>query len=236
MDTGTVIATLSLILSALALVITYVVSRNTERATARPVLVFSLRSEGVWQLQNVGNGPAVSILVGETGREQQWFNITNCYPLAAGASIDLPWLRSANELAVVYTDIFQRQMTTHCASNRNTVSVTNEHPDWRHEVHEVLQRLIVRGSKLISLQELEGLSQFELDVKRNEYFAKHGYIFTREDLAAHFGKQSWYEPRTRNLKAVQATMTKDEMDTANFIGEYQKSRLMLFALSRQERR
>lgn len=49
------------------------------------------------------------------------------------------------------------------------------------------------STRLISESELAGLSKFELDVARNEIFARHGRLFNRSDLQNYFNSCSWYE-------------------------------------------
>ena len=49
------------------------------------------------------------------------------------------------------------------------------------------------STRLISESELAGLSKFELDVARNEIFARHGRLFNRSDLQIYFNSCSWYE-------------------------------------------
>ena len=50
-------------------------------------------------------------------------------------------------------------------------------------------------TRLLTLDELAGLSQWELDVMRNEIFARYGRGFNRADLQAHFDAQPWYTRR-----------------------------------------
>ena len=45
---------------------------------------------------------------------------------------------------------------------------------------------------LLSNADLIGLSKDELRLARNEIYARHGRLFTSEDLQAYFDKQSWY--------------------------------------------
>jgi len=46
--------------------------------------------------------------------------------------------------------------------------------------------------------ELEPLSLGELEIMRNEIYARHGWIFRRADLRNHFESQPWYRPRSGN--------------------------------------
>lgn len=227
MSVEAIIAIISTAISLLAVVVSFYTFHRSLKASSKPVLIFSLRSEALWQLQNVGNGPAVNVLVGEMNVNRDWVNITNCYPLAAGASVPLSWLRHGVELAAVYTDVYGGSFTTHCASNWNAVSSRNEFPGWRPENHEVIQVIMAKGRKLISEKELEGMTAFELDIKRNEIYARHGYIFKRADLKAFFEKQSWYKASVNDKGSVEEMLSEDERAMARYIWQYQKQKGLL---------
>ena len=47
---------------------------------------------------------------------------------------------------------------------------------------------------LYSTSELEGLSNWELPIARNEIYARHGRTFQNEDLQGYFEAQDWYTP------------------------------------------
>ena len=46
--------------------------------------------------------------------------------------------------------------------------------------------------------ELASLSLGELELMRNEIYARHGWIFRRPDLRNYFESQPWYRPRSNN--------------------------------------
>ena len=51
------------------------------------------------------------------------------------------------------------------------------------------------SERLIGQEELSSLSLAELDIMRNEIFARHGWVFNRKDLQQYFESQSWYHPK-----------------------------------------
>ncbi len=59
-------------------------------------------------------------------------------------------------------------------------------------------------STLVLLKEadLEGLSAEELRLKRNEIFARHGYIFKDKALTGYFSKFDWYKPQNKDVTAM----------------------------------
>ena len=44
----------------------------------------------------------------------------------------------------------------------------------------------------LKINDFKGKSKSELRLMRNEMFARHGYIFSTEDIQNYFEKQSWY--------------------------------------------
>ena len=50
------------------------------------------------------------------------------------------------------------------------------------------------SSRYVSADELEGYSASELAVIRNEIFARHGRIFTKQEYKDYFSQKTWYEP------------------------------------------
>jgi hypothetical protein len=50
------------------------------------------------------------------------------------------------------------------------------------------------SSRLIQPGELAPLSLGELELMRNEIYARHGWIFRRPDLRNYFESQPWYRP------------------------------------------
>lgn len=50
------------------------------------------------------------------------------------------------------------------------------------------------NTRLLTRDELTGLTKEQLRLARNEIFARHGMIFGVDDLDAHFGSKSWYNP------------------------------------------
>ncbi len=74
---------------------------------------------------------------------------------------------------------------------------------------------ITRVRKLI-YEDIMYLSPQELRIMRNEIYARHGYIFSSDDLRQYFGRQSWYHPTTKNV-----TLSSIEQYNANFIKQYE---------------
>jgi hypothetical protein len=55
------------------------------------------------------------------------------------------------------------------------------------------------SSRRLDRLDLSGLSKAELRLLRNEVYARHGQIFSSEDLRTHFSQESWYRPRFKEV-------------------------------------
>jgi hypothetical protein len=55
------------------------------------------------------------------------------------------------------------------------------------------------SSRIYDLQELGSLCTEDLDIMRNEIFAKHGYIFKTEKWRKYFENKEWYKPEFEDV-------------------------------------
>ena len=78
------------------------------------------------------------------------------------------------------------------------------------------------SGRLIRPGELESLSLGELELMRNEIYARHGWIFRLPDLRNYFESQPWYRPRSDNAfysnRQVEAEMSPVERRNIQIIG------------------
>ena len=74
-----VAAILSVIAVVTISIITYTASH---RRQIRPVLIFAFRDSAACQIENVGNGPAMNIVLGHGDSNKRWHVPTGYYPLA----------------------------------------------------------------------------------------------------------------------------------------------------------
>ncbi len=79
-------------------------------------------------------------------------------------------------------------------------------------------------SRYLSESDLEGLSSEELELARNEIFARHGRIFTTEYIRDYFLSKSWYEELydpeyfDTNVKSI---FNDYELNNVEFISDYE---------------
>ncbi len=76
--------------------------------------------------------------------------------------------------------------------------------------------------KELSMYDLYGLSLDDLDIMRNEIYARHGYIFKSEKLRRYFSKQDWYYGETTDSKVAYARFNAIEKKNVQLIKEREK--------------
>lgn len=69
------------------------------------------------------------------------------------------------------------------------------------------------SSRYLSGGELASKSCSELQVMRNEIFARHGYIFKTDDMRGYFSRQSWYRPRAADVSGELSAVEKSNAQT-----------------------
>ena len=85
------------------------------------------------------------------------------------------------------------------------------------------------SGRIIREDELQSLSLAELELMRNEIFARHGWIFNRKDLRDYFAGQGWYRPKgdpsTRELsnRLVQSELSSIEKKNIQMIVSREKA-------------
>jgi tetratricopeptide (TPR) repeat protein len=51
------------------------------------------------------------------------------------------------------------------------------------------------SQRLVTEYDVQGLSLQDLELMRNEIYARHGWVFSRQDLRRYFESQPWYRPK-----------------------------------------
>lgn len=77
-----ILSVLPLILSGLALVVSFMSFQLTAVRSVKPVLTIAYQSDAGWSLTNVGNGPALNVIVARRETEGKWFDPVRVPPLA----------------------------------------------------------------------------------------------------------------------------------------------------------
>jgi len=85
------------------------------------------------------------------------------------------------------------------------------------------------SERAIDESDIASLSASDRDIMRNEIYARHGWVFKRQDLQSYFDQQSWYRPggsasnRDSVNRLAAAAMSKLERANAQKVLDYQKA-------------
>lgn len=78
------------------------------------------------------------------------------------------------------------------------------------------------ATKILTANDLKGLSKTQLDLARNEIFARHGRKFKRQDVQSYFETKSWYKVNpSYNYSNDFLNLTQIELKNAKFILAYE---------------
>jgi len=69
-----------------------------------------------------------------------------------------------------------------------------------------------KSQRLLTENDLIGLSKEELRIMRNEIYARHGYIFKSQDLRDYFSSKSWYSPQYNDISSKLSTVEKKNVE------------------------
>lgn len=79
------------------------------------------------------------------------------------------------------------------------------------------------SERLLNVAELQGKSSWELDVLRNEIYARHGRRFENRALQSYFDSQPWYHGTFAPDRFREEWLTPTERANATLIREYRAS-------------
>ncbi len=106
MDLGMWISVAALLISDSSLAISFWHSRKSAITGRKPVLTFVYDDETGWNLRNIGNEPALNVIVAQKDVGGQWFNPVRVPPLTKDRAFVCCWLGNVITigLGVTYTD------------------------------------------------------------------------------------------------------------------------------------
>ena len=122
----------ALVLSVVAVSSSIYFSRVGLQTTVLPTLVFVYRNDQGWSLRNIGNGPAMNVVVShQLHGGVEWLEPTRLYPLPKGEETSIPWVgHNPDKLGVFYSDAHNRMYTSIADEDLTTISPGRELPVW----------------------------------------------------------------------------------------------------------
>jgi hypothetical protein len=136
---GRLPGTLPLFFSASALFLSLLSFRLMDVRSVKPVLTLTYQNDSGWTLNNIGNGPALNIIVSQKPKGGTWETPVRVAPLATGGHILLQWLHntSVKSLGVSYTDIDGRRYSSLTTEDLTDIQAGSIFPNWRPaEIHK----------------------------------------------------------------------------------------------------
>jgi hypothetical protein len=136
MSAALFISVVSLTLALVSFAVNFVLNQRAAVRARKPVLVFVDDPEASgWVLRNVGNGPALNVVVAQRERELGWFNPVRVPPLGRDAAFRLHWLGrwNAGGLGSTYSDFEDRRYTSTLGGEISRTYEGDRLPDWRDE-------------------------------------------------------------------------------------------------------
>ena len=123
----------ALLLSLVSFVVGERARRETGRLGRMPVLVFEYDGRRGWLVRNVGNGPALNVVVAQkhvSGASRgEWFSPVRVPPLSRDGEFSLEWLQhdNARGLGATYDDFLAsgeggQTYTTTCGNDLSSVA------------------------------------------------------------------------------------------------------------------
>ncbi len=84
--------------------------------------------------------------------------------------------------------------------------------------------ILPTDSRLITIDELEGMDRSESYMVINEIYARHGKIFSTKSVREYFESQAWYVPVTEDSAAIEAQFSDIERTNLETVAEYQRQK------------
>jgi hypothetical protein len=129
------ISAVSVVIALSSLVVNIRLNQRAAVRARKPVLVFvDEPNEGAWVLRNVGNGPALNVLIAQRA-DGRWFNPVLVPPCGKDSVFPLRWLGRVNTtgLGATYADFEGHVYTSTLGGERSRTYEGNHLPNWADE-------------------------------------------------------------------------------------------------------
>ena len=127
MDWTKYISAIALVISVGSFGLSYNLSRDSAITSIRPVLVFQFDNTNGWSVKNIGNGPALDVIIAmKKGDKDDWTQPLRIPPLAKNGEFNIDkwsFYKTARTLGATYSNIQDKVYSTTCT---NDLSKTHE--------------------------------------------------------------------------------------------------------------
>jgi len=128
-----IISIVALVVAIASTIASVYFSKLNIRTDIFPVLVLVYDAKDGWEIRNIGNGPAINIIVSHQEHgTNEWIKPTRIYPIPKDGKINLSWVGyNPDKIAVTYSDIHEKQYTSITDEDLTEIKDTNELPSWK---------------------------------------------------------------------------------------------------------
>lgn len=125
-STGDGIALVAIIISLIALVFSIWYNLKSAKTNICPVLVAEYNESNGWSIRNIGNGPALNVLVAQKRIKGGWFNI------GQDDQFHLKWLGHFNDsgLGISYQDFNSKKYSSTISNDLTNTFSKDILPSW----------------------------------------------------------------------------------------------------------
>jgi hypothetical protein len=126
------LSVIALVLSAVSFIAGHRLAARSAVIAVRPVLVFEYSGDAGWSLRNVGNGPALDVIVQHRWETGNWSGPVRVPPLAPGGTFATAWIGHADVrgLGSSYADIEARPYSSTTVDDLTSTHEGNVLPQW----------------------------------------------------------------------------------------------------------
>ncbi len=128
----TLLSTTAVVVSIISFIFSFSLSRDVAVSQIRPAIVFLYDGGSGWSMQNIGNGPALNIIIAKRQTSGDWFEPVRVPPVAAGAGVALDWIGHSNirTLGAIYQDFEGRYYSSFCQDDLSSAYEGRQLPIW----------------------------------------------------------------------------------------------------------
>ncbi len=123
----------AIVVSIIAITVSYLSARKSRTIGLRPVLVFCFNSGSGWSVKNIGNGPAINIVFGLLDADDRWISPEGIPPLAVNGEFVFGGFNTQIKIlgwGCLYTDISERPYSSIQKGNKTQIATGSLFPDW----------------------------------------------------------------------------------------------------------
>ncbi|KHE91726.1 MAG: hypothetical protein K8F52_12295 [Candidatus Scalindua rubra] len=124
---------IAIIVSIIAITISFLSARKSRIIGLRPVLVFYFQSGRGWYIKNIGNGPALNIILALLDADNRWISPEGIPSLAVNGEFVFGSFNTEikiNGWGCLYTDIAERSYSSIQKGNKTQIATGSLFPAW----------------------------------------------------------------------------------------------------------